>query len=113
MFLAKLVKLVHFLLLLFVVFGWLIPTQFLLWAHLVLVPSLVLQWHFNNGTCLLTNLENWLIGNKRPKTQEQGQFIKSLLAICFDPLPSDGKIKLGLYIVLLMSFSTSFCRLFT
>ncbi|MEB3283607.1 MAG: DUF2784 family protein [Lyngbya sp.] len=106
-FLIFLTKCLHFLILFFVVFGWIIPSQFWRVIHLLFVPAMILQWQFNQGTCLLTNLENKLRGETSEKQQQQGQFIKSLLERCFNPLPSDETLKKGVYGIIITSWLAS------
>jgi len=108
---AELVKYLHLALLLFVLFGWLAPKP-ALYIHVLTIPLMICQWRFNRGTCLLTNLENWLRKKKVHDEQEQGQFIKSILIRFCNPLPSDRKIKTGLYTVIWTSFTLSCLRLF-
>ena len=83
-------------LVLFVLFAWLTPWDAVLAVHLCLVPLMQVQWWLNNDTCLLTNLERFLLN----KPQEApGDFVKSLLSLFLSDLPSDHALKLGIYIV--------------
>ncbi len=111
--LAEIIKFIHLAMVAFILFGWLSPGRSLLLIHVILIPTVVLQWRYNDGTCLLTNLELFLRGDSASKTKsdQQGQFTKRLLAKCFDPLPTDEKIKRGLYMVVWGSFSISLLRL--
>ena len=69
---------IHLATVIFVLFGWLLPSPNLRLFHLVFVPLMILQWRFNKGDCLLTNLENYLLHEeKRP--QEESAFTRSLL----------------------------------
>ena len=109
----RLIKWVHLAVLVFVLFGWALPGPTVWLVHGIFVPIMIVQWWVNDGTCILTNLENWVAGKKKEKDEEQGQFVKGLLSKCFDPLPSDEKIKVGLYGVLIISCSLSWLRYFT
>ncbi len=104
--LLGLLKIVHLVILLFVVFGWLLPRNWLL-IHLIFVPLMVLQWQFNQGSCILTNWENAIRGNTKIKTQQQGQFIKGILGKFCQPLPSDAVIKRWVYGVIALSWILS------
>jgi hypothetical protein len=74
---------------------------------------MILQWRFNQGTCLLTNLENWIDGaGPGQKKEQDGQFIKSLLGIFCREIPADRTIKKGLYILLWSGFAISGIRVF-
>ena len=81
-----------------------------MYCWLVLIPLMVLQWQLNKGTCLLTNLENFLLDEKVERSEQQGQFIKGLLAKFCKEIPSDTWIKFGLYGIVLLSWTTSWLR---
>jgi hypothetical protein len=50
----------HFAIMLFIVFGWLIPQRGVLLFYITLLPAVVVQWQFNKSTCVLNNLESLL-----------------------------------------------------
>ncbi len=100
------VKTSHLVILLFVVFGWLLPGNWLL-THLIFLPSMILQWQFNQSSCILTNWENSLRKKTTVKTQQQGQFIKGILGKFCQPLPSDAVIKGWVYGVIAISWVLS------
>ncbi|MEL7034897.1 MAG: DUF2784 family protein [Cyanobacteria bacterium J06592_8] len=104
-------KLIHILILFFVIFGWLIPSQLWRIIHLIFIPAMILQWQFNQGTCILTNLENKLRGETAQKQQQQGQFIKGLLGKCCQPLPSDRTLKNVIYGMITTSWLLSWVGL--
>ena len=106
-------KLLHLSLLIFVILGEFSPNLFLCKIHLILIPLMILQWQLNQGTCILTNIENALQDISPEKKQQQGQFIKSLLSRCFNPLPSDQTIKIGVYSTIVMAWLISALRIFT
>lgn len=81
-------KVLHLAILLFTLIGWLLPQNLLL-VYLVWIPMMFIQWQFNQGTCILTNIENWLLGEKQQKQEQQGQFIKSLWQQICGQVPSD------------------------
>jgi hypothetical protein len=96
----------------FVLFGWIIPSQSWRIIHLIFVPVMIIQWQFNQGSCLLTNIENKLRGETSEKQQQQGQFIKSLWIKCFNSLPSDQTLKKWVYGIILTSWFLSATALF-
>ncbi|MGB3401623.1 MAG: DUF2784 family protein [Microcoleaceae cyanobacterium] len=110
--LVQTLKLLHLSILIFVILGGFSPNLFLCKIHLILIPLMILQWQLNQGTCILTNIENALEDTSPEKQQQQGQFIKSLLSRCFNPLPSDQTIKIGIYSIILMAWSISAIRVF-
>ena len=106
-------KILHLSVVIFVVFGWASPVHSILIIHLWVVPLMVVQWLFNDGTCILTNVENAISGQKKARSEQQGQFIKKLLSVCFTTLPDDAVIKKGLYTLLVVSWSLSAMRVFS
>ncbi|MDY7022300.1 MAG: DUF2784 family protein [Cyanobacteriota bacterium] len=109
--LIALTKFLHILILFFVMFGWLIPSQVWRIIHLIFIPAMIVQWQFNQGTCILTNFENKLRGETAQKQQQQGQFIKGLLGKYFQPLPSDQIIKNLIYGIITTSWLFSWIGL--
>ena len=103
------VKWLHLTILIFVFAGAFLPQKFLL-GYLIFLPLVVVQWWLNRGTCILTNLENWLEGNQKRRSDQQGQFIKTILGKFFDPLPEDKTIKLGLYVILISMWLIAWIR---
>jgi len=110
-FVIVLIKSLHLAILLFVILGWAMPSALLLKLHIAFVPMMVLQWQFNRGTCFLTNLENWISGERRERGEQQGQFIKGVIIRFIDPLPSDRVIKIALYLILGVAMAISVMRL--
>jgi Na+(H+)/acetate symporter ActP len=66
----------------FVLFGWLIPVRNILLLHAALVPAIVIHWRFNHDRCILTNFENWLRHDDaaRPRIADQDAFIGKILS---------------------------------
>lgn len=92
-----LLKILHIAVLIFTLIGWLLPDQWL-WVYLIWIPLMVIQWQLNQGTCILTNLENYLVGESdRPKSQQQGQFVKSLFLNLCGFVPTDRVLKNLIY----------------
>jgi len=86
--------------------------------HLIFIPLVILQWKLNKGTCILTNMEHALKGEDSEQSSsgeerdaQQGRFIKSILGKCFNPLPSDKNIQIGIYLVMLTSAAISLIRI--
>jgi|APSaa5957512535_1039671.scaffolds.fasta_scaffold561640_1 hypothetical protein len=109
---AAVIGYLHLAIVFFLLLGWLATNDLVLLIHFASVPLIMLQWKFNDGTCLLTNLEEWLSPTPKKKDQQQGQLIKSILLKCMDELPTDSTIKKGLYSILWISFSISGFKLF-
>ena len=104
-------RLLHLFVMLFMVLGWMLPGADFLKIHVATVPLVILQWRFNGGTCLLTNIENIIADKRREKSEQQGEFIKAVLSQCMKDLPSDSQLKIGIYTVLFVSAGASALRL--
>jgi hypothetical protein len=67
----------HMALVFYGLFGWAIPSAPWLIAHLVFIPSLVVVWVANNGTCPLNNIETLLTAGRWRDTdnREEGSFL--------------------------------------
>jgi hypothetical protein len=65
----------------YVMSGWIVPSAAGLVFYLLLLPIIAAQWHFNQGCCVLNNLESRLrFGTWRhPGNKQEGAF---LLMLC-------------------------------
>jgi len=73
--LAEIVKCFHIGIVLFTAIGWILPWSESWILLLILVPVMKLHWITNNGTCVLTNLEEKLRGNPDAGTTNQVGFV--------------------------------------
>ena len=105
------VRTIHYLVLLFVIFGPLAPWGLALKIHAWSLPLLFLQWKLNRNTCILTNLEHYLLGEPIYGPEGEGAFIKGLVTKFKDPPPSDRVINIGTYVVMFLLWTTSVLRL--
>jgi hypothetical protein len=97
------------LVLVYILIGWVLPERFLL-PYLVFVPLMIMQWMVNDGTCVLTNLENYLLGKERVKNQQQGQFLKGLVKGVCGREPSDRQLFWAVYLLLAVFWVVAACR---
>jgi hypothetical protein len=74
--LARIVCIIHLLAIGFIVFGWLLPQNFLIF-HITFVPLTFLHWKTNNNRCVLTQLQKYFEKGKVKKAEE-GDFVRSL-----------------------------------
>ncbi len=89
----------HLLLVTYAALGWLIPSVPALIAYLIYIPAMFLQWRFNEGSCILNNIEN-LIRHGRwrnPANREEGAFLKTLLEDMTGISPSQRQMNLAIY----------------
>jgi hypothetical protein len=82
----------HFVVMIFIVTGWVLPWRAALAFYLVFIPGVFVQWRFNSDTCILNNTENWLRTGKwrdRENNPEEGAWLltlaNSLTGIAFTP----------------------------
>lgn len=110
---AKIVKTLHFLILFFVLLGWLSPWQNVLLVYLVFLPLMVLQWLLNKGSCVLTNLENWILGKTPDRDVQAGAFLHfAFQKICRFSI-NDKQMFYLTYALLAFFWGVGFCRYFS
>jgi hypothetical protein len=72
---------VHCAIIAYVSLGWLVPARPFLYAYLLVLPSIVLQWLLNKGSSIVSNFEN--VVRKRcwndPANCLEGAFFRSFL----------------------------------
>jgi len=105
------IRALHYLLVGFNLLAWVIPSVLVLKIHLWFIPLMIVQWRLNRNTCVLSNLEQLLLGRPAYGAEGEGQFIKSLLDRCFNNLPSDRVIEGGTYVLLVIVWLLSFAHL--
>ena len=110
---ADIIHLIHYLLVIFILSGWLFSANIILTSHVILIPIIILHWKTNRGRCILTEIEGALrrVEKKIDKKNEQESFVKKFLAKFFDPLPSDEKIKAAIYISIWSSWTISLLKI--
>ena len=103
--LAKILFWLHLIIVAFLVFGFLLPKDYLL-LHLWAVPLTILQWWFNKNQCILTQWQQKLEGKAKPQPGEESGFV---LRLCekMGWKPRKKQLILLIYGVLLMSFFLS------
>lgn len=79
---------------LFILLGWALPSQTALLFYVAFVPTVMMQWVFNRGTCIINNLETCLrTGRWRdPSNPEEAGFVRMLGAWWFGLCLSRGQI---------------------
>ena len=71
----------HLAVMIFIVFGWALPSRILLGFYLAFLPAVVVQWQFNKNSCVLNNVESLLrTGRWRDsKNPEEGAWLQALV----------------------------------
>ena len=71
----------HFVVMLYIVLGWLVPLQAALGFYLVFLPGVFVQWQFNKNSCVLNNIESWVRTRqwRDPDNREEGAWLQTLI----------------------------------
>jgi hypothetical protein len=107
--------LIHIVILVTVVLGWLVPMRAWLIAYLIFLPAMFLHWKLNRDACILNNLENWLRSRRwrTPETnREEGQWLRTLLADATGLSWSKAKVDVLIYAAMGIFWLLAFARLF-
>jgi hypothetical protein len=99
----------HMVLVFFGIFGWLIPNEPWLIAHLVFLPGLIAVWYVNNGVCPLNNLEARLLtGSWRNEgNAEEGGFLRAVVVRYLRLEPTQGQMDAITYGIMLLAWLLS------
>ncbi len=110
-FVLKLVKISHLVVFLYILLGWLLPV-YTLGFYMLWVMTIIVQWELNSGTCLLTNLENYLKGEEvsTKKDEQEGQFLKELILKVCGFTPTDKHLKAMVYLLMYLFFVVALYR---
>lgn len=93
-FLIQIIRILHTGLIIFILFGWLLPFSEMLLFHIIFVPLVLLSWQFNNGTCFLTNVENYLSMSGVPEELQRGEFSRKLIKSITGKNPADETLRI-------------------
>jgi hypothetical protein len=74
----------------YVLVGWIVSSAPVLFIYLLLLPMIAAQWRFNQGCCVLNNLESRLRFGcwRHPHNKQEGAFLLMLCDWCFRIRPS-------------------------
>lgn len=84
--------------------GWLAPSQNWLMAYLMATPLIALQWLVNRNTCILNNVESWIMtGRWRDESDaNQGGFLAGILERLTGRRPSPRTVDMVSYSLLIV-----------
>ncbi len=70
----------HFVVMIFIVTGWLMPWRGGLLFYLAFLPAVAVQWQFNKNSCVLNNIESFIRtgGWRDPNNVEEGAWLQTL-----------------------------------
>ena len=103
----------HMSLVFFGLFGWMVPSEGWLKAHLVFIPALVAVWLVNRGSCPLNNIESWLTTGqwRDPDNKEEGSFIVTAVERYLGLQPTQRQMDLITYALMLVVWLLSWAHL--
>ena len=109
-FLSKFLSIIHLAIVVFVIFGCLLPNRSVILFHLIFLPILVLHWKTNEGVCYLTQLENKIQGKKSVKTDMRGGFTENLFMKLFGKQPTRLFLQSLIYTIMSLSWMISIIK---
>ena len=107
--------LVHILIPVLVVLGWVWPARGWLIFYLIFLPAMFLHWKLNRDACVLNNLENWLRYRRwrAPETnREEGAWLRTLLADATGIIWTRARMDAVIYSVMGFFWLVALARLF-
>ena len=110
--LRSLLLAVHGAIVVFVAFGWLMPSRLGLYLYLLLLPLIVLQWILNGGSSIVSNFENLIRCGRWTDSANrfEGALFKTVLARIGVPA-SQGQITTVLCSLMLVFWFAAFFRM--
>jgi hypothetical protein len=71
----------HFVVMIYIVTGWLVPWPPALVFYLIFIPAIYMQWQVNKDACILNNVEGWLRNGRwrnKDVNPEEGAWLLTL-----------------------------------
>jgi len=89
----------HLALVIFAFLGWLMPWRSALIFYLCYIPVMFVTWQFNDGSCVLNNIETLIRTGKwrNPANREEGAFLKTLVEDVTGFQPTKGQMNAVIY----------------
>jgi len=103
---------IHAAIVLYVALGWTAGSRGALFAYLLILPLIVLQWLLNGGVSIVNNFENLARGREwnDPENRLEGTFFQTLLG-AIGVRPSQAQITFILSALMLMFWLTAMSRM--
>lgn len=105
-------KIVHWVVVVYNLTGWLAASQAWLMAYLVFVPIMVIHWRLNNNTCILNNVETWIESGKwrNEGNPEEGAFVHTALQRALGWAPPKKLFDQLIYVVMLILWTVAYFK---
>lgn len=93
--------------------GWLFPSRTGLIVYLAYIPAMFLQWRFNQGSCVLNNIESLIRSGRwrNPSNREEGAFLKTLVEDVTGLSPTKAQMSLVIYCLISLFWFLGFGHL--
>ena len=115
--LANVIHITHKIIAYIVIFGFLLPKKYL-WYHQFLFPILFLHWKTNNDSCILSQIEVYILGDKNVPIVENDHddsdstFMKSLFSNWGLKITSDHESNIYTVVLFTTSWLITLYRLY-
>ena len=106
--------LLHLVIMVFIVLGWISPWRGLLIFYLVFLPGVILHWKLNHDACALNNLESWLRYRRwraPDRNPEEGAWLRTLIGSWTGMVLSRARMDVIIYAVMLLCWGLAWWRL--
>jgi hypothetical protein len=92
----------HLAVMIWIVAGWLAPVRLVLGLYLAFLPVVVLQWQFNESTCVLNNLEALVRTGRwrNPANPEEGAWFLTVVEDTLGLHPSPAQLDAFVYVAM-------------
>jgi hypothetical protein len=102
----------HFAILLYIVFGWLAPWHGVLVFYVVFLPAVAVQWLFNKNSCVLNNLESLIRAGRwrDPENAEEGAWLLTLARNTLNIKATPAQMDAFIYVVLALLWALGLAR---
>jgi hypothetical protein len=105
--------LVHFVVMLYIVFGWAAPWKPALVFYAVFLPAVATQWLLNKNSCVLNNLESLIrTGRWRDEgNEEEGAWLLTLARDTLGVRATRAQMDIIIHVVLALLWGLGLCHL--
>ena len=103
----------HLAVMVYVLVGWMSDSRIALLLYLLFLPALALQWLFNRGSSLLSNVESYLRTDhwRDPRNQDEGALLQNLVASATGLRASQAQIMTVVYSLMFLLWQGALFRM--
>ena len=104
---AYIVTIIHIIIILFTIFGCVLPINYLMY-HILMLPIIYIQWELNDQRCILTDFESYLLNMNNTNNALWPRIQKYINKYCH---LTDNNISIIFLVILIIGFIISFLRI--